>query len=206
MKHTPKQQNPYVTAIVITLVAVGLGVYMVPSLFPVRAVLFQLLSLICLVAAVFLLVRYKATAFFYAVRPRSQMQDDLEEETALAGGSPDVERMSPRHLDFVVSKKQGSRAENMECVLGLDCLVAAWDIAKDGAFPRCGDAVAKAREQYGKVDLYDYTVTMGLERSLLLLFRDGENHAAVRIEPDGAMRRYLMGVAERNRSNGATEE
>ncbi len=202
MNHTPKQQNPYVTAIVVTLVVAGIGVYLVPTVVPVRAVIFQVLSLVCIVAAVFVLTRYKATSFTYTVRPRSFMTDDAEGESALAGGPLAVEHIAPRHLDFVVSKKQGSRAANMECVLGLDCLIAAWELSKSGSLKTCGEAMAKVREQVGKVDLYDYTVTMGPEKSLLLLFRDGENHVALRMEPDAAMERYLVGVAARNQKNG----
>lgn len=198
MNYTPEQKNKYVTAIVVTLIAGGIGVYMVPNFVPVRSVIFQLLSLICLVAAVFVLVRYKTTAFTYIIRPRSLMHEDVDAEAALAGGVLDVTRVEPRCLDFVVSKKQGSRAPNMECVLGLDSLIAAWDISAEAKYKMCADAMEKARGQYGKVDLYDYTVTMGVEKSLLLLFRDGEKVAAIRIEPDTELRDYFVSTAERN--------
>ncbi|MBE6599226.1 MAG: hypothetical protein E7638_07280 [Ruminococcaceae bacterium] len=198
MNYTPKQQNKYVTAIVVTLIVVGIGVYMLPAFLPIRAIFCQAAAMICLVAAVFILVRYKTTAFIYAVRPRSLMQDDIDAEAALAGGHLSVWHMEPRYLDFVVSKKQGSRAPGMECVLGLDCLTAAWDISPEGKFKKPGDASSKAREMYGEVAFYDYTVTLGLARSLLLLFRDGDKYAAIRIEPDGDLRNYLVGVAEKN--------
>ncbi len=198
MNYTPEQKNKYVTAIVVTLIVGGIGVYMVPNFVPVRAVIFQLLSLICLVAAVFVLVRYKTTAFTYIIRPRSLMHEDVDAEAALAGGVLDVTRVEPRYLDFVVSKKQGSRAPNMECVLGLDSLIAAWDISAEAKCKKCADAMEQARGQYGKADLYDYTVTLGLDKSLLLLFRDGEKVAAIRIEPDTELRDYLVSTAERN--------
>lgn len=199
MNHTPQQKNKYVVPIVVTLIAVGIVVYMTPAFLDVRALFFQCVSMICLIAAVFILIRYKTTSFIYAVRPRSLMHEDLDAEAALAGGSPAIDRINPKYLDFVVSKKQGSRDANMECVLGLDSLRVAEEISPEVEHRKTADAVAAFRAQYGTVDLYDYTVTLGLESSLLLLFRDGQNHVAVRIEPDDAMREYLVRVAAQNR-------
>lgn len=198
MNDTPEQKNKYVTAIVVTLIAAGLFVYMLPNFAPVRAIFCQVIAMICLVAAVFLLVRYKTTSFIYTIRPRSLMQDDAETESVLADAPLSVERMDPRYLDFVVSKKQGSRDPNMECVLGLSDLVAAWEISPNAIHKTAKEAVEKARETFGTVDLYDYTVTLGLESSLLLLFRDGEKHAAIRIEPGVELKNYLVGVAHKN--------
>lgn len=205
MNYTPHQQNKYVTAIVVTLIAAGIGIYMLPTFLEIRAIFCQVIALICLVAAVFLLVRYKTTSFIYTVRPRSLMHEDNDAEAALAGGYLAIDRINPKYLDFVVSKKQGSRDANMECVLGLDCLNLAMEISPNGKYKKCGEAVSKARELYGTVDLYDYTVTLGLEKSLLLIFRDGEKYAAIRIEPDAAMGSYLIGVAEQNRGNEKDE-
>lgn len=205
MNYTPQQQNKYVTAIVVTLMAAGIGIYTLPTFLEIRALFCQIIALICLVAAVFLLVRYKITSFIYTIRPRSLMHEDNDTEAALAGGYLAIDRINPKYLDFVVSKKQGSRDANMECVLGLDCLVSAENISPDAEFKKCGDAVSKARERYGTVDLYDYTVTLGLEKSLLLFFRDGEKYAAIRIEPDDEIRNYLIGVAEQNRGNAKEE-
>ena len=107
MNHTPKQENKYVTAIVVTLIVCGIGVYLLPNVLTIRAVFCQIFALITLVAAVFLLVRYKTTSFIYSIRPRSLMQDDMDAEAIPAGGQISVERIDPRCLDFVVSKKQG---------------------------------------------------------------------------------------------------
>ncbi len=200
MNYTPKQENKYVTAIVVTLIVCGLGVYLLPNFLPIRAVFCQIFALITLVAAVFLLVRYKTTSFIYTVRPRSLMQDDVDAEAALAGGQISPERIESRYLDFVVSKKQGSRAPNMECVLGLDTLISAWDITPDGEYKKVAAAMEKLRGKYGTVELYDYTVTLGLDRSLLLLFRDGQKHAAIRIEPNEELRSYLTEVAAKNKT------
>lgn len=200
MNHTPKQENKYVTAIVVTLIVCGLGIYLLPNVLPIRAVFCQIIALIMLVAAVFLLVRYKTTSFLYSVRPRSLMQDDMDAEAVPAGGQISPEWIDPKYLDFVVSKKQGSRDPNMECVLGLDSLVSAWDITPDGEYKKVAAAMEKLRGKYGTVDLYDYTVTLGLDRSLLLLFRDGQKHAAIRIEPNEELRSYLTEVAIKNRT------
>lgn len=204
MNYTPQQQNKYVTAIVVTLIAAGIGIYMLPNFLTIRAIFCQVIALVCLVAAVFLLVRYKTTSFIYTIRPRSLMHEDTDAEAAPAGGYLAIERINPKYLDFVVSKKQGSRDPNMECVLGLDCLTAAETISAETISTeksqKYGDAVAKVRELYGTVDVYDYTVTLGVEKSLLLVFRDGVKYAAIRIEPDETMGNYLIGVAEQNRN------
>lgn len=204
MNYTPQQQNKYVTAIVVTLIAAGIGIYMLPNFLTIRAIFCQVIALVCLVAAVFLLVRYKTTSFIYTIRPRSLMHEDTDAEAAPAGGYLAIDRINPKYLDFVVSKKQGSRDPNMECVLGLDCLTAAETISAETISAeksqKYGDAVAKIRERYGTVDVYDYTVTLGVEKSLLLVFRDGEKYAAIRIEPDETMGNYLIGVAEQNRN------
>ncbi len=200
MNHTPKQENKYVTAIVVTLIVCGLGIYLLPNVLPIRAVFCQIIAMITLVAAVFLLVRYKTTSFLYSVRPRSLIQDDMDAEAVPAGGQISPERIDPKYLDFVVSKKQGSRDPNMECVLGLDSLVSAWDITPDGEYKKVAAAMEKLRGKYGTVDLYDYTVTLGLDRSLLLLFRDGQKHAAIRIEPNEELRSYFTEVAAKNKT------
>lgn len=198
MNYTPKQRNKYVTAIVVTLIAAGLLVYMLPTFLPIRAIFCQALALVTLVAAVYMLVRYKTTAFIYTIRLRSRLHDDTEAEAALASASNDITRVDPQYLDFIVSKKQGSRDANMECVLGLDSLEAVWEISPESEFKKPGVAISKAREQYGTVDFYEYTVTLGLKKSLLLLFRDGQKYAAIRIEPDQALRSYLESVAKSN--------
>lgn len=198
MNYSPKQENKYVNAIVITLIAAGISVYLLPNFVNIRAVFCQVIAMICLVAAVFLLVRYKTTSFIYTVRIRSRLHDNAEADAALAGASLDITRVDPKYLDFIVSKKQGSRDPNMECVLSLSDLLAAWDISPEAEFKKVGTAMEKTRAEYGTVILYDYTITLGLDKSLLLLFRDGEQYAAIRIEPDEALRSYLKNTAAKN--------
>lgn len=199
MNYSPTQGNKNVTAIVVTLIAAGIGVYLLPNFTEIRAVFCQVIAMLCLVAAVFILVRYKTTAFIYTVRLRSRLHDNEEAEAALAGAQHDIARVDPRYLDFIVSKKQGSRDANMECVLGLSELMEAWDISPEAEHKKVSDAIAEARKKYGTVNLYDYTLTLGLKSSLLLLFRDGDNHAAIRIEPDETWRSYLVNTAKQNK-------
>jgi hypothetical protein len=186
MNYTPKQENKYVTPIAVTLIAVGIVVYLLPNFAPIRAVVCQMIAMLCMVAAVFVLVRYNSTAFIYTIRPRSRTRDEA------------VERMEPKELDFVVSKQQGSRSPNMECVLSLSDLEAVWEISPEVPYKKVGEAMEKARVKYGTVNLYDYTVTLGLKTSLLLLFRDGEKHAAIRIEPNEEFQRFLRDAAVKN--------
>ncbi len=186
MNYTPTQKNKYVTPIAVTLIAVGIVVYLLPNLFPIRAVICQVIAMICMVAAVFVLVRYNSTAFIYTIRPRSRTRDEV------------VEYMEPKELDFVVSKQQGSRSPNMECVLSLSDLESVWEISPEAPYKKVGEAMEKARTKYGTVNLYDYTVTLGLKTSLLLLFRDGEKHAAIRIEPNEEFGRFLRDAAVKN--------
>ena len=195
MNYSPKQENKNVTAIVVTLIAVGLAAYLLPNFVEIRAVFCQSIAMLCLVVSVFILVRYKTTSFIYTVRLRSRLHDDEDADAAFAEAQHDITQVNPRYLDFIVSKKQGSRDANMECVLGLSDLIEAWDIAPEAESKKVSEAMDAARKQYKTVNLYDYTLTMGLKNSLLLLFRDGENHAAIRIEPDEAWRRYLKTVA-----------
>jgi len=207
MNYTPKQQNKYVNAIVISLIVFGIGIYMLPAVIEIRALFCQITALVCIVAAVFLLVRYSATSFIYSVRPRSLMHEDSGTEAVIAGRYS-IESIRPKYLDFVVSKKQGSRDPAMECVLGLDSLIYAADINTSAqtddegtaCFRKCSEAKSKVREMYkGEIIFYDYTVTLGLSSSLFLLFEDGNNYAAIRIEPDKAMRDYLVNTAKANK-------
>lgn len=201
MHYTPQQQNKTVSAIVISLIVFGIGVYLLPNVAHVRALFCQLVALVSLIAAVFLLVRYKTTSFTYSIRPRSRLTDD-DRETAFAGELMPITHIQPKYLDFVVSKQEGRRGPSMECVLGLDSLVLALELrasAPDSKpeelrFRRVGEAVSFVREKYGAVSLYDYTVTLGLDQSLLLLFRDGERYAAIRVEPNAEMHDFLVNI------------
>ena len=200
MNYSPKQENRHVSTIVISLIATGIIVYLLPNFAEIRAVFCQIPAMIFLVAAVFFLVRYQTTSFIYTIRLRSRLHDNTETDAALAEASHDITRVDPKYLDFIVSKKQGSRDANMECVLGLSDLIEAWEISPESEHQKISAAMTKARAEYGTVDLYDYTVTLGLKNSLLLLFRDGEKHAAIRIEPDVAWQSYLKRIAEGSKS------
>lgn len=195
MRCTPSQKNPRVWAIVAALLVFGGISYGVPIVcnangIAVGGALFQLVTVIAVVAAVFLVVRYQMTHFVYLIRPRSDSYDtDMEPAYAGTAGSYGITRLPPDMLDFVVNRSQGSRAGAAECVLPLSDLVAVIPLTKDG-----GATKASIRERYqadGYV-CYDYTVTLGVTDVLALVFIDGNRYAGIFIEPDEAMRAYFM--------------
>ncbi|MBO4933255.1 MAG: hypothetical protein J6I42_13865 [Clostridia bacterium] len=154
---------------------------------------FQLVTVAAVVAAVFLAVRYQMTHFVYLIRPRSDI-DEIGMETALAGniGTLNAAHLPADMLDFVVIRSQGNRAGAAECVLSIADLAAVIPVEKIGMDKK------RIRERYqadGYV-YYDYTVTLGLDNALALVFIDGNRYAGIFIEPDEAMRAYFMGLGK----------
>ncbi|MBP3293729.1 MAG: hypothetical protein J6N32_08245, partial [Clostridia bacterium] len=154
---------------------------------------FQLVTVAAVVAAVFLAVRYQMTHFVYLIRPRSDI-DEIGMETALAGniGTLNAAHLPADMLDFVVIRSQGNRAGAAECVLSIADLAAVIPVEKIGTDKK------RIRERYqadGYV-YYDYTVTLGLDNALALVFIDGNRYAGIFIEPDEAMRAYFMGLGK----------
>ena len=205
MRCTPSQKNPHVWTIVATLLIAGGITYAIPILCNANGIriggaLFQLVTVIAVVAAVFLAVRYQMTHFVYLIRPRSDISENGM-ETAFAAGSAGAEpngvtRFPPDMLDFVVIKSQGSRAGAAECVLSLSDLAAVFPLTKDG------ETRNSIRERYqadGYVS-YDYTLTLGAGDVLALVFIDGNRYAGIFIEPDEAMRAYFMSLSKSGKS------
>ena len=198
MRCSPTQRNSYIWIIVGALLLFGGISNAIPILYPAvfAPAIFQLLTVLAIVAAVFFVVRYQMTGFVYLIHPRSHTPDsDLE--TAFAGHTDDasVTRLPPEMLDFVVVKSQGSRAGATECVLSLSDLVAVYPLTKSG------ETKKSIRERYitdGYV-CYDYTLTLGLDNALALVFIDGNRYAGIFIEPDEAMRAYFMGLGKTGR-------
>ena len=198
MRCTPTQKNPRVTAIIAALLVFGGISYAIPIFCNANGIatggaVFQLITVAAVVAAVFLAVRYQMTHFVYLIRPRSDVSENGM-ETAFAGTvSPlGVTRLPPEMLDFVVIRSQGSRAGSMECVLSLDDLAAVIPVGKIRTDKK------KIREKYqadGYV-YYDYTVTLGLDDALALVFIDGNRYASIFIEPDETMRAYLLSLGK----------
>ncbi len=198
MRCKPTQKNPRVTAIIAALLVSGGIAYAIPIFcnangIAVGGALFQLVTVAAVVAAVFLAVRYQMTHFVYLVRPRSDISENGM-ETAFAGniGMTNSTHLPPDMLDFVVIRSQGSRAGAAECVLSLADLAAVIPVGKISTDKKT------IREKYqadGYV-YYDYTVTLGLDDALALVFIDGNRYAGIFIEPDEAMRSYFLSLGK----------
>ncbi len=198
MRCSPMQKNSRVWAIIAALLVFGGISYAVLIVcnangIAVGGAVFQFVTVFAVVAAVFMIVRYQMTGFVYLIRPRSDVsEDDLE--LAYAGGANTAGTLHfpADMLDFVVIKSQGNRPGATECVLSLADLVAVIPLKKDGASKK------SVRETYladGYVS-YDYTVTLGLDDALALVFVDGNRYAGIFIEPDEAMRAYFLSLGK----------
>ena len=198
MRCTPTQKNSRVWVIVAALLVFGGISYSIPIICSANGIvmggaLFQLVTVIAVVAAVFVAVRYQMTGFVYLIHPRSDISDNGM-ETAYAGTADTlgITRFPPDMLDFVVIKSQGSRAGATECVLSLADLAAVVPLTK-------GSATKNAiRERYAADGYvyYDYTITLGIDNALALVFIDGNRYAGIFIEPDEAMRTYFMSLGK----------
>lgn len=198
MRCSPVQKNPRVWRIIAALLVFGGISYAVPILCNVNGIaiggaIFQFLTVFAVVAAVFMMVRYQMTGFVYLIRPRSDVSDnDLELAYAGVESAAGDLHLPADMLDFVVIKSQGNRDGAAECVLSLADLVAVIPLKKDGASKK------SIREKYiadGYVS-YDYTVTLGLDNALALVFVDGNRYAGIFIEPDEAMRAYFLSLGK----------
>ena len=199
MRCSPSQKNPRVWAIVAALLVFGGIAYAIPIVcnangITVGGALFQLITVIAVVAAVFLVVRYQMTHFVYLIRPRSDLSD-ANQEPAYAGniGTAGITRLPPDMLDFVVNRSQGSRAGALECVLPLSDLVTVIPMTKENGVTK--SAIREKYQADGYVS-YDYTATLGVTDVLALVFIDGNRYAGIFIEPDETMRAYFMNLGK----------
>ena len=205
MRCVPEQKNARGGRMIIAALLIGGGIlYAIPHAAQAAGIrviswLFDLLTVGCIVGAVFLLVRYQMTGFQYIIRTKREAEDSgLATAYAESGNAGlrarlNVTDLPPEMLDFVVIRSQGARPGVMECVLGLEQLTAAVPLRR-----RKEDGVTKAmlRDRYaaeGYVS-YDYTVTFRPDEALGLVFIDGNRYVGVVIEPDEAMRAYLTAL------------
>jgi hypothetical protein len=119
-------------------------------------------------------------------------------ETAFAGnvGGINSTHLPPDMLDFVVIRSQGSRAGAAECVLSLADLAAVIPVQKI----RTDKKSIREKYQADGYVYYDYTVTLGLDDALALVFVDGNRYAGIFIEPDEAMRTYFLSLGKTKKS------
>ena len=198
MRCSPSQKNPRVAVMIAALLIFGGIAYAIPIFcnangIAVGGAVFQLVTVAAVVAAVFLAVRYQMTHFVYLIRPRSDI-DENGMETAFAGnvGTLNAAHLPADMLDFVVIRSQGNRAGAAECVLSIADLAAVIPVEKIGTDKK------RIRERYQEDGYvyYDYTVTLGLDNALALVFIDGNRYAGIFIEPDEAMRSYFLNLGK----------
>ena len=198
MRCSPSQKNTRVTVIIAALLAFGGIAYAIPIFcnangIAIGGAIFQLVTVAAVVAAVFLAVRYQMTHFVYLIRPRSDISENGM-ETAFAGtmGTAATTHLPAEMLDFVVIRSQGSRAGGTECVLSLADLAAVIPVKKISTDKQ----TIRAKYQADGYVYYDYTLTLGLDNALALIFIDGNRYAGIFIEPDEAMRAYFLSLGK----------
>ena len=199
MRCTPTQKNTRVSWIFAALLAVGSIAYAVPVVsgaygVTVMPLPFTLVTFLCVIGAVFVLVRYRMMTMVYLIRPRSDI-DENGMEAAFAG-EHDVTGIRPEYLDFIVIKGQGSRPGAMECVMSLADLCAVYRVTKKGENGTLTRSEVREKYAHDGFVFYDYTVTLGREEALELVFIDGNRYCGIIIEPDEPMARYLTGLKD----------
>ena len=203
MRCVPQQRRTRaVRSIFAALLIAGFLIYAVPPAsaaagIRVPAWPFTAVAFLCLIAAVFLLIRYEMTGFQYILRPRNET-DDTGLVTAYASGHPVIYDLLPEQIDFAVIKSQGARPGAMECLLSLGDLIAVHPLRRNR---RDGMTKADLREQYAGDGYvwYDYTLTLGIDDALALVFVDGRRTVGILIEPDEQMRAYFTALKPENR-------
>lgn len=198
MKFSPTQSNPRVTYIFASLLIFGGITYAVPIIceaheISIYSLPFTLCTLAAVVAAIYLMIRYRMTSFTYVIRLKDDTAAGEEEglEKAYASDSG-IYGFSPDMLDFCVFKASGSRLAAMECLLSLSDLVFVSDVYRkggDGKLTR--EDIRQKYIQRGDFTFYDYTLTLGLDPALELVFIDGTKYVGIIIEPNEEMRGYL---------------
>lgn len=201
MKFSPTQNNPRVSWIFAALIVFGGITYAIPIVCEANKIYiaplpFTALTLVSVVAALFVLIKYKMTSFTYVVRLRDDVADgDGDGLEKAYSAYEDITRLSPDLLDFCVFKASGSRLAAMECLMSLSDLVSVTEVYRSGGDGRLTRADVRAK--YAKHDnfvYYDYTLTLGLDPALELVFIDGQRYIGIIIEPDEVMRAYFLSL------------
>ncbi len=197
MRCVPVQRNTRIPWIFAALLVVGGIAYAIPVICEAYGVdviplPFTLVTFFCVIGAVFVLVRYRMMTMVYLIRPRSDIGENGM-ETAFAGAH-DVTKIRPEYLDFIVIKGQGSRPGAMECVMSLADLCTVYRVTKKGGNGTLTRSQVREKYVQDGFVFYDYTVTLGLEEALELVFIDGNRYCGVIIEPDEPMARYLTSL------------
>ena len=199
MRFSPVQRNPKINLVFAALLIFGGITYAIPIIcdandVKIAALPFTAITLLAVVAAVYLLIRYRMTSFTYIIRLRDETDGDIDSEKVYAGEF-DITSVKPELLDFCVYRAQGSRMAAMECVFSLSDLVQASVTAKKKN-DKCPtrEEIRQSYLKKGEFAMYDYTLTFGLEDALELVFIDGNRYVGVIIEADERMTNYLLSL------------
>lgn len=174
MKYSPKNQKKQASVIAwaclfCAAVAYGFSISGIVSPLPL-----QLIMVIALCAAAYILVRYIYTSVTYEIRPKSPSADG-----SLAG-------LYPREVDLAVHRAQGKR-ENLEFLMSLDCLRETQRV-EDGT-------LASLKKKYGRdMKVYYYTVDMVPEERLAAVFEDDSDMYCIVIAREEKIEAYLREV------------
>ena len=196
MNCIPVQKNMRALTLAIALLLILGGVcYAVPIVcrsqgIDIMPIPFTASTLVLIVAAVYLTVRYRMTGFCYSVRLRGDTDtSDYATEYSSVGT---IEGFPLTSLDFVVVKSMGARAGAMECVLPLSDLSAVYELKKGGLTKKT------VRDKYtaGGFSFYDYTVTFMSDYAVEMVFADGRGggYVGVIIEPDEKMKDFIFNI------------
>ncbi len=190
MRCTPTQKNKYAVAYVAVLLALGGVAHLAPRITSAYGAavfepIFDAVTALFVTAALYLVMRYIAVGFAYVIDVRRGCEDICPPECALWTREIAAFR---EYFDFTVVRLKMGRQSGAECVFSLDLLLYA--------VPHVGRKTKKeAREKFGKLKIYDYTVTLGNTERMLLVFADGEGYTGALIEPDSEMKALLTSVA-----------
>ena len=181
MKYSPVPQKGKTTALAGILFAIALVSYVFSIMKITSPALLQLITLLAITAAVYVLVRFRYTTVTYMITPRGREEYE------------GIQLLSD--IDFIVTKSQGRREGIMECRLSLDLLAAVVPLPHGQI---TGDMRRDLSEKFGKIKIYNYTVSMRPADSIALVFDDEGDVSVIAVEPDEVMRQYLEDAAARN--------
>lgn len=177
MKYSPKHQKKQVSVAVWTCIFCAVVSYAF-SLSGVTSPLpLQLIMIIALCCAAYLLIRYLYTSVTYEIRPKSPSADGIS-------------GLLPREVDYAVHRAQGKR-ENLEFLMSLDCLREVESV---------GDGTVDAlRKKYGRdMKLYYYTVDLIPTERTALVFEDESDVYCIITAREKNMEAYLREICFRN--------
>lgn len=185
MKYSPTHQKKQVsvavwTCIFCAVVSYGFSLSGITSPLPL-----QLIAVISLCGAAYLLVRYLYTSVTYELRPRSLSEDSI------AG-------LSPSAVDFAVHRAQGKR-ENLEFLMALSSLRRV-ETLSDGTLE------SLRRDCPRGMKLYYYTVDLVPRERLALLFEDSGEYYCLVIARFEKLEAYLREACIRNNEQKESEQ